>query len=51
MQVFIKFTYRLLFYNALVSDYEEAFYPVKEPVLADVIKLRMYEMGVWCLFW
>jgi HTH-type transcriptional regulator/antitoxin HigA len=30
----------------LVADYEEAFYPVKEPVLADVIKLRMYEMGI-----
>jgi HTH-type transcriptional regulator/antitoxin HigA len=30
----------------LVADYEESFYPVKEPVLADVIKLRMYEMGI-----
>ena len=30
----------------LVADYEEAHYPVKEPVLADVIKLRMYEMGL-----
>ena len=30
----------------LVADYEEAFYPVKEPVLADAIKLRMYEMGI-----
>ena len=30
----------------LVADYEEAYYPVKEPVLADVIKLRMYEMGI-----
>jgi len=30
----------------LVADYEEANYPVKEPVLADVIKLRMYEMGI-----
>jgi len=30
----------------LVVDYEEAYYPVKEPVLADVIKLRMYEMGI-----
>jgi len=30
----------------LVADYEEACYPVKEPVLADVIKLRMYEMGI-----
>ena len=30
----------------LVADYEEAVYPVKEPVLSDVIKLRMYEMGI-----
>jgi HTH-type transcriptional regulator/antitoxin HigA len=30
----------------LVADYEETHYPVKEPVLADVIKLRMYEMGI-----
>ena len=28
----------------LVVDYEEAHYPVKEPVLADVIKLRMYDL-------
>jgi HTH-type transcriptional regulator/antitoxin HigA len=30
----------------LVADYEEAHYPVEEPQLADVIKLRMYEMGI-----
>jgi len=30
----------------LVADYEETFFPVKEPILADVIKLRMYEMGI-----
>jgi len=30
----------------LVADYEEVVYPVKEPVLSDVIKLRMYEMGI-----
>ena len=30
----------------LVADYEEAKYPVKEPELTDVIKFRMYEMGV-----
>jgi HTH-type transcriptional regulator/antitoxin HigA len=30
----------------LVADYEEVKYPVKEPVLSDVIKLRMYEMGI-----
>jgi HTH-type transcriptional regulator/antitoxin HigA len=30
----------------LVADYEEAVYPVKEPQLPEVIKLRMYEMGI-----
>lgn len=30
----------------LVADYEEANYPIKEPELAEVIKLRMYEMGI-----
>ena len=30
----------------LVADYEEANFPVKEPELAEVIKLRMYEMGI-----
>jgi HTH-type transcriptional regulator/antitoxin HigA len=30
----------------LVADYEEAIYQVKEPELAEVIKLRMYEMGI-----
>jgi HTH-type transcriptional regulator/antitoxin HigA len=30
----------------LVADYEEAKYPVKEPILPEVMKLRMYEMGL-----
>jgi HTH-type transcriptional regulator/antitoxin HigA len=30
----------------LVADYEEVKYPVKSPALPEVIKLRMYEMGV-----
>ena len=30
----------------LVADYEEINYPIKEPELPDVIKLRMYEMGI-----
>jgi HTH-type transcriptional regulator/antitoxin HigA len=29
-----------------VADYEEANYPVKAPELPEVIKLRMYEMGI-----
>ncbi|MDR0844411.1 MAG: helix-turn-helix domain-containing protein [Tannerella sp.] len=30
----------------LVADYEEAYYPVKEPDLIETLKLRMYEMNV-----
>jgi HTH-type transcriptional regulator/antitoxin HigA len=30
----------------LVADYEEANYPVAAPELGDIIKLRMYEMGI-----
>jgi HTH-type transcriptional regulator/antitoxin HigA len=30
----------------LVVDYEEAKYPIKEPKLSEVIKLRMYEMEI-----
>ena len=29
-----------------VDDYEEEHYPIKSPSLVDVIKLRMYEMGL-----
>lgn len=32
--------------SALVDEYEESHYPVKTPSLVDVIKLRMYEMGI-----
>ncbi len=28
----------------LVADYEEEYFPIKKPTLADIIKLRMYEM-------
>ncbi len=30
----------------LVADYEEVHYAIGEPSLVDVIKLRMYEMGL-----
>ncbi|MFT3751376.1 MAG: helix-turn-helix domain-containing protein [Paludibacter sp.] len=30
----------------LVADYEEAHFPIAVPALVDVIKLRMYEMGL-----
>lgn len=32
--------------SELVSDYEDVHYPVKSPSLPDIIKLRMYEMGL-----
>jgi len=30
----------------LVADYEEAVYPVTPPSMIDVVRLRMYEMGI-----
>ena len=30
----------------LVADYSEEHYPIGEPTLVEVIKLRMYEMGL-----
>jgi HTH-type transcriptional regulator/antitoxin HigA len=30
----------------LVADYEEKYYPVQAPTLAEVIRLRMFEMGL-----
>lgn len=30
----------------LVADYEDEHYPLEEPSLIDMIKLRMYEMGL-----
>ena len=32
--------------SKLVSEYEDEHYPIKTPSLVDVMKLRMYEMGV-----
>ena len=32
--------------SELAEEYEEEHYPIKSPALADVIKLRMYEMGL-----
>ena len=32
--------------SELVADYEDEHYPIKSPSLVDVIKLRMYEMGL-----
>jgi HTH-type transcriptional regulator/antitoxin HigA len=30
----------------LVADYEEEHYPISKPSMADIIKLRMYEMNL-----
>jgi Predicted transcription regulator containing HTH domain len=30
----------------LVADYEETHYPITDPTLPEVIKLRMFEMGI-----
>jgi len=30
----------------LVSDYEELYYPIRKPLLTEVIKLRMAELGL-----
>lgn len=32
--------------SGLVEEYEEEHYPIKAPSLTDVIKLRMYELGI-----
>lgn len=32
--------------TAMVEEYEEEHYPIKQPSLVEVMKLRMYEMGL-----
>lgn len=32
--------------SGLVAEYEKVHYPVKKPTLVDILKLRMYEMGL-----
>ena len=32
--------------SGLVEEYEDEHYPIKAPSLVEVIKLRMYEMGI-----
>ena len=36
----------LVLLSNLVADYEEQHYPISKPTLVDVLKLRMYEMGL-----
>ena len=32
--------------SEMVSEYEDEHYPIKSPSLIDILKLRMYEMGL-----
>ena len=32
--------------TALASEYEDEHYPIKSPSLTDILRLRMYEMGL-----
>jgi len=32
--------------SELVSEYEDEHYPIKPPSLIDILKLRMYDMGI-----
>lgn len=41
-----KYSIELDLLTSLVEEYEEEYYPIKSPSLVDVIKLRMYEMGI-----
>jgi HTH-type transcriptional regulator/antitoxin HigA len=36
----------LVLLSNLVADYEDEHYPIVKPSLTDVLKLRMYEMGL-----
>lgn len=36
----------LVLLSNLVADYEDAHYPVRKPTLIEVLKLRMFEMGL-----
>ncbi len=36
----------LILLSGLVADYEDEHYPIKKPTLIEVLKLRMYEMGL-----
>ena len=36
----------LVLLSNLVADYEDVHYPISKPTLIEVLKLRMYEMGL-----
>ncbi|MDL2230281.1 helix-turn-helix domain-containing protein [Alistipes sp. OttesenSCG-928-L06] len=41
-----KNSVELVLLSELVAEYEEYIYPIKTPSLIDILKLRMYEMGL-----
>ena len=41
-----KDSVELVLLSELVADYEDVHYPIEQPTLTDVLKLRMYEMGL-----
>ena len=41
-----KDSIELVLLSELVADYEDVHYPIERPTLTDVLKLRMYEMGL-----
>ena len=41
-----KDSVELVLLSELVADYEDEHYPIEKPTLTDVLKLRMYEMGL-----
>ena len=41
-----KNSIELVLLSNLVADYEDIHYPVGKPTLVEILKLRMYEMGI-----
>lgn len=41
-----KDSVEMILLSNLVADYEEEHYPIKNPSLVEVLKLRMFEMGL-----
>jgi HTH-type transcriptional regulator/antitoxin HigA len=34
------------FLSSLIEEYEDRHYPIEQPSMVDIMKLRMYEMGI-----
>ena len=41
-----KDSVELVLLSNLVADYEDVHYPIRKPTLVEVLKLRMFEMGL-----